>query len=428
MTIETETIYTISELQSAIDNASSDEVIIIPNGTYEINTIINISKSGITIKGQTCGGVIFKSSKISFNITGNNNIIDGIQFINTSANMTAYGGTKINLYDLITINGSNNTISNINIDNVYAKHFFNVYGGTQNNKIVYCNIENKPMDDIRCLDSMIKIQDISSTIGFHNISYCSFHNMSYGTYDDYNCEPICLGDNQYNLGTIVEHCVFDNTHLSDCNIILVNSMYNVIRYNTFSNNNNGYINFNSSNNYIYGNFFINSSGIRVYESSNIYVYNNYFSGYYPPFILADISGFYQSNINLVNNTFYRSCGLYFGSSDISNNIITNNIFYKTTIIGDISNNMFGTNLNDPNMIENSKGYYSIENSISVSNNLSLPENTYIDVDNNIQLDITGLKRSINNDIGCNNFNNLINPNHVNYLRTIKYVGPSYLMK
>ena len=425
----------ISTVQTNITNALSGSTIIIPNGTYLVNTIIKIAGTGLTIKAQTVGGVIFTGGNISFNITGNNNILDGIQFINTSSNMSSCGGGNFNSFDLITINGSNNTISNININNVYALHFINIYSGTQYNTITKCNIQNKPMDNTKCLNSMIEIQGHSTIVGFHNINNCSFQNMINGSGGDYGCEPIRLGDSAYstfNLSAIVEYCVFDNTHLADNETISIKSMYNVIRYNTFSNNPNAYISFrNGNNNYAYGNFFINSSGIRIKQATNIYIYNNYFSGWYPPIIFVDMTGLYpdltiyQNNINILNNTFYKCNPISFGNRDTKNNIMLNNILYNTSIVGDTSGFTSFENINNPTMMINSKGYYTITSSNS-GIAASVDKNPDIDVDSNILLDITGLTRLSPFDIGCNNVSNILNEKPINYPRTLVMVCPSYL--
>ena len=52
---------------------------------------------------------------------------------------------------------------------------------------------------------------------------------------------------------------------------------NVIRYCTFTNNQDAMLVFrNGNDNVAYGNFFIGAGGIRVKEANNIYCYNNYF--------------------------------------------------------------------------------------------------------------------------------------------------------
>ena len=456
-----QTVSDITQLQNVINIAPHNSTILIQDGTYTITSIIKILNSGIVLKPQTSGGVIFTGGNISFNITGNNNILDGIQFINTSSNMSSVGGSNFNSYDLISVSGNNNTISNININNVYAHHFINIYGKTQNNHIIYCNIQNKPMDNSQCLGSMIQIQGDSVIVGNHKIQRCTFRRMTQGTGGDYGCEPIRIGDSQYstcNISTTVEYCVFDNTHLADSETISVKSMYNILRYNTFSNNPNSYVSYrNGNNNVCYGNFFLNSSGIRVKQASNISIYNNYFYNCSPPITFINMTGLYpnlsiyQNGINMQNNTFYNCSSLSYGTRQTSNNTIANNIFYQTSnnvnmITGNLTgfqclaNYYFGnigttlsgfTNL-DPKLALNNYGYFSIlQNSPVVGKSvytglpplLSLPN---LDTDSSLALDITGNIRVTPKDVGCKQILTKMNFLPINIPLSVSIIGPSYL--
>lgn len=454
-------VYDINQLQNVINIAPHNSTILIQDGTYTITSIITILNSGIVLKAQTSGGVIFTGGNISFNITGNNNIIDGIQFLNTSSNMSTVGGSNFNSYDLISVSGNNNTISNININNVYAHHFINIYGKTQNNHIIYCNIENKPIDNTQCLASMVQIQGDSLIIGNHKIQRCTFRGMTHGSGEDYGCEPIRLGDSQYstcNISTTVEYCLFDNIHLADSETISVKSTYNIIRYNTFSNNPGSYVSYlNGNNNLCYGNFFLNSSGIRVKQASNISIYNNYFYNCNPPITFVEMSGLYpdvsiyQNNINMQNNTFYNCSSLSYGTRQTTDNTIANNIFYQTSnnvtmitgnltgfqclanyYFGNIGNTLFGfTNL-DPKLELNSYGYFSIlQNSPVIGKSLytdlppllSVPN---LDTDSNLVLDITGNIRTTPKDVGCKQISIKMNYLPINIPLSVSIIGPSYL--
>jgi hypothetical protein len=456
-----QTVYDINQLQNVINIAPHNSTILIKDGTYTITSIITILNSGIVLKPQTSGGVIFTGGNISFNITGNNNILDGIQFINTSSNMSTVAGSNFNSYDLISVSGNNNTVSNININNVYAHHFINIYSGTNNNTIIYCNIQNKPMDNSKCLGSMIQIQGDSVIVGNHKIQRCTFREMTQGTGGDYGCEPIRLGDSQYstcNLSAVVEYCVFDNTHLADSETISVKSMYNIIRYNTFSNNPGSYLSYrNGNSNICYGNFFLNSSGIRMKQASEISIYNNYFYNCNSPITFVDMTGLYpdlsiyQNGINMQNNTFYNCSSLNYGTRQTRNNTIANNIFYQTsnTIImitgnltdfkclenyyfGNIGNTLSGfTNL-DPKLALNNYGYFSIlQNSPVIGKSvytglpplLSLPN---LDTDSNLALDITGNIRVTPKDVGCKQILTKMNFLPINIPLSVSIIGPSYL--
>jgi len=451
----------INQLQTVINNTEPNSKIQIKNGIYLVTSVITIKGSNITIEAETPGGVIFQEGNVSINITGNNNVINGIQFKNTSSNMSRVSGKNFNSRDLISVSGNNNTLSNININNVYAYHFINIYGGTQYNTIINCNIQNKHMDNTGCLASMIQIQGDPVIVGYHKIQHCTFQGMLQGGGGDYGCEPIRLGDSQYstcNLSTIVEYCVFDNTQLADSETISVKSMYNIIRYNTFSNNQGGYVSYrNGNNNVCYGNFFLSSSGIRVKQASNISIYNNYFYNSNSPIVFIDMTGLYpdlsiyQNGVNIQNNTFYNSYALNFGTRTTTNNTIANNLFYQASnsmslISGNIVNfqcvgNYYFGNLGiisygfkstNPLISLNQYGYYNITSNSPLkgkSNKNATPllqvpnENT----DNQLLLDITGSIRVGTNDVGCNQVNiNLNNSLPLNIPLIISMKGCNYL--
>ena len=137
----------------------------------------------------------------------------------------------------------------------------------------YCNLEKKPAAaEIGCT---IQIST-SSVIGYHKIRYCSFQNY-YGVGGDNGNEPIRIGLGSEYLNksrTIVEYCYFNNTGLGDSESVSVKCQENVIRFCTFTNQQDAMLVFrNGDNNVAYSNFFINAGGIRVKEANNIYCYN-----------------------------------------------------------------------------------------------------------------------------------------------------------
>ena len=327
----------LSNLQNLIVTGNT---VIIPNGVYTLTARLSMIGNNITLQAATPGGVVFTGGNISVDISGNNNTLTGIQFVNTSANM-GLNGIKVNganKNDLISVLGNNNTVSFVNIKSVYAYHFIMVYGTSQYTTINNINVQNKMLDASGTLiTSMIQLQGNSSVTNNHYIHHCSFQGMTNGNGGDNGCEPIRVGDNVYStcdLRTIIEYCVFDNTYLADSESISVKSMNNVFRYNTFSNNLASYISFrNGNNNVAYGNFFINSSGIRFKQASNISVYNNYFFQNEQPMTFVDVSKYvnyqtlYHNNINIQNNTFYNCLSIMLDTYDLSNNVFANNILY-----------------------------------------------------------------------------------------------------
>jgi hypothetical protein len=232
-------------------------------------------------------------------------------------------------------------------------------------------------------------------------------------------------------------------------------MNNIIRFNSFRNNNGGYVSFrNGNNNIIYSNFMMNSSGIRIKQASNISAYNNYFYYCDPPFTFVNLTGLYpnlslyQNNINIQNNTFYNCQSLNFGTRNTSNNTIANNLLYQTlssinlvsgnissfTISGNLYSGTIGVTSNGFTsaqlLFNNNTAYYTIsgnspaigKNVVNIPSLLSISDVVY---DSTVSNDITGLSRTGLKDVGCNQYSNIYNT-HLNYPLTVNKVGPIYL--
>jgi len=332
-------------------NLVSDTTYIIPDGIYNPSVtklgamMVVMNGNNITVKAQTRGNVVFTTGNISFVMSGNNNILDGIQFVNTSAFMGSLPPnlTSLNSSDLITVNGHDNTVSFVNINKVLARHFVNVYGKAQRFTMNNCNIQNKTMEPRGgYINSMVQLQGDPNTTNKHHIYRCTWQRMK-GDGGHMGCEPLRIGDTAYttcNISALVEYCVFDNTCDCDNEVISVKSMNNVIRYNTFSNNLGAYVSFNNGNNNIaYGNYHINSGGVIFKQASNVSVYNCYFFQCDIPLCFVDVSRYadlhpdyqtlYHSNINIQNNTFYNCNSLLIDKyRGAGNNVLANNIIYQ----------------------------------------------------------------------------------------------------
>ena len=66
------------DLQTAINNASAGDVLVLANGTY-LNNTLSISKSNITVKAATLGGVFLNGSN-AITISGSYVTFSGFQF------------------------------------------------------------------------------------------------------------------------------------------------------------------------------------------------------------------------------------------------------------------------------------------------------------------------------------------------------------
>ena len=447
----------VAALQTKINAASTvaGDVIILANGTY-LNSTLNISKSNITVMAATPGGVF---------LNGTNDITISADYVTFSGFQFTSGDIGTNY--ILKVGGSHNKITQLNFSNYYAKKYIEIQSGSQYNEISYCNIEKKPATaEIGCT---IQIST-SSVIGYHKISYCSFQNY-YGLGGDNGNEPIRIGLGAEYLNksrTTVEHCYFNNTGLGDSESISIKCQENVIRFCTFTNQQNAMLVFrNGDNNVAYSNFFINAGGIRVKEANNIYCYNNYFENsgvgadaitfvYVAPLIPptpASPRTLNLNNINFIHNTFYNCGDIDLGGNGATSNTWANNIFKKSS--GDIFNNansgtswagniyQLGTNNTlgisipsgmsniNPNLALNSEGYYGLSSSSPINNaSASYPailNITNIDDDPTLLFDISGQARPstvTSKDVGCDEYTT---GTTTNYPLTLAEVGPSYLL-
>jgi hypothetical protein len=443
----------IAALQNACNNSNSGDILILANGTYQ-NVTLNVNNSNITIKAQTPGGVFLNGSD-DINIWSNYVTFSGFQF--TSGNI----GTNY----LLEVFGNYNKLMHLNFSGYFAKKYIVISGGSRYNEISYCNIEKKPAAaELGCT---IQISTSPTVIGYHKISYCSFQNF-YGLGGDNGNEPVRIGLSTEYLNksrTIVEHCYFNNTGLGDSESVSVKCQENVIRYCTFTNQQNAMLVFrNGDNNVAYSNFFINAGGIRVKEANNIYCYNNYFENsgvgssaeavtyiYVAPLApptAASPRTLNLNNINFIHNTFYNCGNIDLGGTGATSNTWANNIFKKSS--GDIFNNPnSGTSWAGNNyqgtlgisiptgMISansflalNSEGYYGLSSTSPINNaNASYPailDITSIDDDPNLLFDISGQARPSTvtlKDVGCDEYTTGTTTNHP---LNLSEVGPSYL--
>ncbi len=434
----------VTQLQTAIDNSSSGDIIVLANGTY-LNNTLTINKSNITIKPQTMGGVSLNGTN-SITLNGNNITFTGFQI--TSGDI---GGGNI-----ISVNGNRNVISHLNIKNYYAKKYIDINAGSQYNEISYCNLENKPADAV--IGCTIQINTSPTVPGYHKIRYCSFQNFP-GLGGDFGNEPIRLGlgaESTNNSRTTVEYCYFNDVGMGDSESISVKCCENVIRYCTFTNNPAGMLVFRNGNrNVAYGNFFINGSGgIRAKEANDIYCYNNYFESAGVSGVMDAVTLVYVipnlNNINFIHNTFVNCGNIDLGGTGATSNTWANNIFKKssgsiftnanggTTWAGNINQGSLGISIStgmistNPQLTLNADGFYGLSSSspainASSTNYPTILDITNIDDDPSILLDINKDARpsdKASKDVGCDEYSTATSTNHP---LSLSEVGPSYLV-
>ena len=425
------TVSSISALQTAVNTASAGDTIVLTNGTY-LNNTLTINSSNITIKAQTSGGVFLNGTNAII-INGNFVLFSGFQF--TSGIITG---------NAITVNGNNNTLSQLNFNGYDAGHMIIISG--QTNLVSYCNFQNKPAPNLvnhGGTGDMIQIIPNASTPGYNTIRYCSFKHMP-GFGGDFGNECIRIGDGAYSTyisRTVVEFCYFEDTGNGDSEAISVKSRENCLRFNTMFNNPNAMFSFrNGNNNVAYSNFFIKSGGIRCKESNTIFCYNNYFqeSGYYQnsslpgsgtnPIKFEYFGIGYGNSFNIIHNTFYKCLNSNIDTG-LTNCTWANNIFYSdtTTIFSGSANgqnfagNIYqgtlgfsiasGMNNINPLLVLNTYNYYGLSSSspaIGASSAIypSILNIVGLNNDPTILLDIEAQSRPATitlKDVGCDQY-------------------------
>ena len=439
----------ITELKNAISNSKAGDVITLADGEY-LNTSLTISKSNITIKAATPGGVFLNGTN-DININGNFIVFSGFQF--TSGD--------IGLSTVIEVNGNNNVLTQLNFSDYYAQKYITIKAGTKYNEITYSNIEKKPAAaELGCT---IQISTSPTVIGYHKIRYCSFKDF-YGLGGDYGNEPIRIGLGAEYLNvsrTIVENCYFDNTGLGDSESISIKCQENVVRFCTFTNQQDAMLVFrNGDNNVAYSNFFINAGGIRVKEANNIFCYNNYFENsidaiiyiyvapLVPPTVLSPRTS-NLNNINFIHNTFYNCGDIDMGGTGATNNTWANNIFQKssraifsnpnlgTTWVGNIYQGTLGITIasgmedKDPILSTNGDGYKGLSDGSPAIDAASSSYPAILDIpltddDPNLLFDTGRKSRPATitlKDVGSDEFTTGVTTNRP---LVLSEVGPSYL--
>ncbi len=432
-----------SEFDLAHDTAASNDTIMWDDGTYR-NIIMDIDNSNLYITAETRGRVIFTGSSRVL-VDGDFVTLDGFQFLDGNI------GTN----HIISISGSNNVFTQLNIKGYTCHKYLIVREQSQFCDVTYCNFENRiNLDDQNILSILVD----NDQPGFHKIQHCSFKNFD-GTGNDLGIEPIRIGVSSqanFNSRSTVEYCYFTQCN-GDGEIISSKASQNIYRHNTFENNPRSELVLrHGSENIVYGNFFINGKGgVRVREGRDHYIYNNYF------YRLRDRAILLQNedadpliNINIAFNTVVDCAAVALSESGndkpsnvtLANNIFTdpdNNLFSlatgEETWLGNIAFGNMG--INSPSEgITNIDPLFTDENggtllgldsnspaiNAAISGYPSLPDYDGIDsIDTAIERDLMGQIRPIadsEKDLGSNEHPHNI---EIHPIATEDNTGPSY---
>jgi len=428
-------------MQDAINHATPFDTIALANGTYK-NNAFHISTGNITIMAANPGGVFLNGTN-DILISGNHVTFSGFQFTSGSTQDI-----------VIRINGNHDFINQLNFNGYSAQKYINIQG--QYDTVAYCNFEKKPNGAPQ--GDLIHIAPNDFGPNYATIRYCSFQNMKGKGGDNGNeCIRIANGaQSTSKCRTVVEYCYFENTGDGDSEAISVKSCENVLRFNTFRNNQKAMMVFrNGNNNVAYGNFFINAGGIRIKDANNIYCYNNYFEnsgqeGEMNTVTFSKVDEGHQQNINFIHNTFVDCYQILFSDQE-KDNTWANNIFKQSSgaifsgsntginWLGNIYKGSLGMRIRsgitkmDPMLKRNEEGYYSLTETspaIQISDS-TYPEILHIDHindDYSIQYDISGRLRPTEKSekaVGCSEY--IAGPTS-NHPLVLNEVGPPYLRK
>ena len=326
-----------AKIQWAVDNASTGNTIIVRDGTYYENVIVNkqltiksengsdncivdgggsgnvitLNADGITIEGFTVRNsgrswpymdagikVVSNSNKIAYNSITNN--VHGI----------ALGGSNNNIY--------NNTVSSNNWDGI------SLYSSSNN------SITNNVMNSDGIVINGYQLQPWNTHTIEGNIvngkPLYYFKNKIGGKVPE-DAGQVILANC---TGMRIENLNISNT---DVGVQLGFSSHNIIKNNRiYLNNVHGIDLVYSSNNNIYNNTANSNSGdgIHLGSSSNNNIYNNIASNN-----LNGIDLVYSSNNNIYNNTANSNSGdgIYLWGSSNNNKIYLNNFINNTDQIG-----------------------------------------------------------------------------------------------
>lgn len=428
----------VSALQSAINSAAAGDVLILADGTY-LDSTLTVGTNNITIRASTPGGVILNGTN-EITLSGNYITFSGFQF--RSGSITG---------NVINVSGHNNTLTQLNFNGYTAQKYINIQGRYV--EVSYSNFEDKPI--AAPIGNLVHIEPDGIAPSYIKIRYCSFRNMS-GPGGDYGNECIRIANglqSAFTCRTVVEFCYFENTGGGDGEAISVKCRENVLRYNTFTNNQNAMMVFrNGDNNVAYGNFFIGAAGIRVKEANNIYCYNNYFENSAVQGALNPVGYSFISpnliNINFIHNTFV-DCGPIDLDTGATTNTWANNLFKKTTgnifqgsasgisWAGNIHQGTLGITIPsgmssaNPRLALNTDGYYGLSSNSPAINAASANYPAILDIegiddDPSLMLDGSGQPRPAGataKDVGSDEYTTGTTTNRPLVLAN---VGPSYL--
>lgn len=258
----------LSALQTAINNASPGDIIILANGVYAASTAITISRQGtaaqpITIEAQTIAGAeITGTAGINLASPAAYIVIQGFKFTFSASQATMASGTSFcrwthNLFqcpgtgEYLLLNGNDQQVDYNTFQNKNALGRFIAVRGTGS--------------------------QIAQRLWIHHNYFFSFLPQTGN-----GAETLQFGLSGYSLSSsnsIVEYNVFEQC-AGENELISVKASAVTLRYNTIRDCPAQFTLRHGNRNLVYGNYFINTPGLRIFGDDHK-IYSNHFENCNP---------------------------------------------------------------------------------------------------------------------------------------------------
>jgi len=262
------TVNSITDLQTAINNAQPGDIIILANGVYTTTTDITVSKKGtaaqpITIAAQTIGGAeITGAGGFSIVSPAAYIIIKGFKFTHAADHAKMASGTSFCRWTR-------------NIFETPGEGEYLLLNGNDH-EVDYNTFQNK-----HNLGRFIAVRGTGSQIAqrlwiHHNYFYQQFPGGGNGA------ETLQFGLSGYSLSnsnSIIEYNLFELCD-GENELISVKASQLTIRYNTIRNCPAQFTLRHGNRSIVYGNYFINTPGLRIFGDDHI-IHSNHFENCNP---------------------------------------------------------------------------------------------------------------------------------------------------
>jgi hypothetical protein len=290
----------LSALQTAVNNASPGDIIILANGVYTASTDITISNQGtaaapITIQAQTIGGAeINGTAGINIVSPAKYIIIKGFKFTFNASQATMASGTSFcrwtrNIFQTpgegenLLLNGSDHEVDYNTFQHKNALGRFIAVRGTGSQIAQRLHIHHNYF-----LDQQPQSGNGAETLQFGLSGYSL---SSSNSIVEYNLFEQCAGENE---------------------LISVKSSAVTVRYNTIRDCPAQFTLRHGNHNIVYGNYFINTPGLRIFGDDHL-IFSNHFENCDPAINIGNGDGEVENGDPLTSHDRPDRCVIVFNT-------------------------------------------------------------------------------------------------------------------